>query len=349
MANSKHTTPRELSTYTRHSDRSKTNEHKTRQQDSELKEHQDKEKEKDDDQHQFDIENFQMKRFISPSEDMVYLNVGGEQFVTLKSTLTYIPNTVLTLLCSPQWEEKIPKDKHGHIFLDCDPISFKHLLSQLREWSCSHKSKNHKKVFDSPLNDPKGFRNLCRQLGFDQKYVDGIYRQDRFNKVCGNAILEDNGLIATQIINYHHYCEIRGTNVYSTGIHRLQLKIERRRRSRALNNGNDWIFIGIIWSSTPMQERSFDSPTAYGWAGQKQVYLKGNVANIEGYGGWDSDLCENDTVELIMNCNEKKIQLFNQRTNKLYEILIDIVTGCPFPWQLHVNLYYPDDLLRILT
>ncbi|CAF1040920.1 unnamed protein product [Didymodactylos carnosus] len=380
MSDSTHTIPRELSSYNQNNDPKPSQEleqkeHQVTEKDDaqkprqelQQKEHQVTEKdddqkprqelqqkkhqvkEKNNDQKQFDIKNFQMKRFLSHSEDIVYLNVGGKQFVTLKSTLNYIPNTVLALLCSPQWEDKIPKDENGHLFLDCDPIPFRHLLSQLREWSCNRKSKNHKKVFDLPSDDPMSFQNLCRQLSFDRKYVNGIYRQDQFNKVCGNAILKDNGLVATQLGNYHHYCEIRGTNFYSTGIHRLLLKIEHQRRIRTLKNQTDAIFIGIIWSSTPMQERSFDSPTAYGWTGQKQVYLNGIVAYPQEYGGWDSDLCLNDTVELIMNCNEKKIQLFNQRTNKVYEIIVDTVTGCPFPWQLHINLYYPDDLVRILS
>jgi hypothetical protein len=36
-----------------------------------------------------------------------------------------------------------------------------------------------------------------------------------------------------------------------------------------------------------MQEKSFQSSTAYGWAGQKQVFIKGVPASIQGYGGYD--------------------------------------------------------------
>jgi hypothetical protein len=39
----------------------------------------------------------------------------------------------------------------------------------------------------------------------------------------------------------------------------------------------------------------------------------------------------------------------NYRTRKTYEIPIDTQEGCPFPWQLHINLYSPDDRVKIIN
>jgi hypothetical protein len=46
-------------------------------------------------------------------------------------------------------------------------------------------------------------------------------------------------------------------NVYSYGINRIALTLKHQ----AIDKYNT--FIGIIWSGTPMQEKSFQSSTAY--------------------------------------------------------------------------------------
>ncbi len=57
----------------------------------------------------------------------------------------------------------------------------------------------------------------------------------------------------------------------------------------------------------------------------------------------------NDTVDIILNCQLGLISLFNHRTRKKYEIQVDLKKGCPLPWQLHINLYGPDDRVKIIN
>jgi hypothetical protein len=154
--------------------------------------------------------------------------------------------------------------------------------------------------------------------------------------------LEENGLLAKHAGSYRH-AECRGMNVYSTGINRIILIIEHQEMEKYD------IFIGILWSGTAKQEKSFESSTAYGWAGQKRVYFKGIPSPIQGYGGYDSDMCTNDTIELILNCQLSLLSMINHRTRKRYEIPIDTREGCPFPWQLHVNLHAANDRVKIIN
>jgi hypothetical protein len=281
-----------------------------------------------------------MSRFcVSTNDDpLVLLNIGGTHMTTRQSTLMRIPNTVLALSLIPPWSETIARDHDGRVFFDCDPVLFQYLLSQLRDWSSS------RKVFDLPKDDfqRQRFRSLCVQLNFDLHLIDGINRHEKFNKICGHVILDDKGLVARHAGSYR-YSECRGMNVYSSGIHRITLTLKHQINEKYNT------FIGIIWSATPMQEKSFESSTAYGWAGQKQVFLKGKPALIEGYGGYDSDICSHDTVDIILNCQLAVISLYNHRTRKLYEIPIDLQQGCPLPWQLHINLYGPDDRVKIIN
>lgn len=279
-----------------------------------------------------------MSRFcVSIEEDpIILLNIGGRHFSTRRSTLMNIPDTVLALACTSPWSEIMTRDQDGYLFFDFDPNLFEHLLNQLRDWSPS------RKVFDLPRNefDRQRFRSLCAQLNFNSDLIDGIHRNEKFNKLSRHVVLEEKGCMAIHGGNQRH-AECRGINVYSSGINRIIL-ILKHREVEKYNT-----FIGIIWSGTAMQERSFESSTAYGWAGHKQVYLKGISSSIQGYGGYDSDMCVNDTIELTLNCQLNFISMLNYRTRKIYEIPIDIHEGCPFPWQLHINLYAPNDRIKI--
>ena len=281
-----------------------------------------------------------MSRFcISIDDDpLVLLNIAGTHMTTRRSTLMRIPNTVLALALTSPWTEKITRDDDGRLFFDCDPILFQYLLNQLRDWSSS------RRIFDLPKeqHERERFRSLCLRLNFDSYLIDGIYRQEKFIKICGHVVLDENGLVARHDTSYR-FAECRGMNVYSSGIHRIALTLKHQ------TNDKYNTFIGIIWSGTPMQEKSIESPTAYGWAGQKQVYLNGVPVTMQGYGGYDSDMCTNDTVDITLNCQLGLISLFNHRTRKVYEIQVDLKEGCPLPWRLHINLYGPDDRVKIIN
>jgi hypothetical protein len=279
-----------------------------------------------------------MSRFCVSIDDdpLVLFNIGGTPMTTRRSTLTRIPNTVLALACTSPWSEQITRDNDGRVFFDCDPKLFQYLLNQLRDWSST------RKVFDLPKDEyeRERFRSLCLQFHFDLHLINGIYRHEKFTKVCGHIILDEKGFTARHAGSYR-FAECRGMNVYSSGINRIALTLHHQ----TIDKYNT--FIGIIWSGTPMQEKSFELPTAYGWGGQKQVFLKGVPAPMQGYGGYDSDICTQDNVDLTLNCQLGLISLFNHRTRKLYEIQVDLKEGCPLPWQLHINLFGPDDCVKI--
>ena len=56
----------------------------------------------------------------------------------------------------------------------------------------------------------------------------------------------------------------------------------------------------------------------------------------------------NDVISLIFNCDKRKISMINERTNTKYEVDVKI-NQCPFPWQLHLNLYEANSCIRILS
>ncbi|CAF1046128.1 unnamed protein product [Didymodactylos carnosus] len=90
------------------------------------------------------------------------------------------------------------------------------------------------------------------------------------------------------------------------------------------------------------------SKSFYGWAAgcPADVYLNG--MSEKGYGGFHGIL-EGDLIELGINSQEHKLELdIKCRTpNKHFEISIDL-QYCPFPWQIHLNMYHGEDCVRVI-
>ncbi|CAF1155482.1 unnamed protein product [Adineta steineri] len=173
-----------------------------------------------------------------------------------------------------------------------------------------------------------------------QKTNDEIWLQssEKFEKVCGKVQILENGLVAEHN-GTASTAEVRGFTKYSTGTHKISLKIEKM-------SSNQWMFWGIISQNTAAQNDSYSSKSASGWTSTKQVYLNGACNN--GYNNYRGDIVENDILYLTLNCDGQFIELENERTKQKYSIPIDL-NGCPFPWQLHINLCYSNDRIRILA
>ncbi|CAF1014851.1 unnamed protein product [Didymodactylos carnosus] len=164
---------------------------------------------------------------------------------------------------------------------------------------------------------------------------------ERFDKVYGDVTVEHRGTVAVHG-GVNKDAEIRGRNLYSSGIHNIRLHIDKM---------SGYLSFGISSSTTPIQKEFYASGPSYGWVVgwhtttlRSPVYVNG-VQSL-GYGDWDGDIRENETVELILNCDENKIQCLNQRTKEKYELQVD-VTSCPYPWQFHVTLRYAGDRVHI--
>ncbi|CAF1151753.1 unnamed protein product [Adineta steineri] len=82
--------------------------------------------------------------------DIISLNVGGERIVTLRKTLTSVPNSELARLISSSNETKY--DHLGQPFLDYNPKLFQHLLDQLRQGkNLTAPSNEDKNAYESML------------------------------------------------------------------------------------------------------------------------------------------------------------------------------------------------------
>jgi hypothetical protein len=159
-----------------------------------------------------------------------------------------------------------------------------------------------------------------------------------FEQALGNILITNN---STVVIHNQSgsYASVRGKCEYSTGEHRLRFGIENL-------SPNKWIFLGVVSKSAPTSNTSTIIAGTYGFAGKNNVWRDGSP--IKELNGYKSDFEINDTIQLLINCDQGKIRLINERTQKTDHLDVDI-TKCPFPWKLCVGLHYlSGERIRIL-
>jgi hypothetical protein len=160
---------------------------------------------------------------------------------------------------------------------------------------------------------------------------------ERFDRVLDDKlrIIEDGEVVIRDGPAQHK--EIRGKNEYASGCHKICLRIES---ALSIN-----ICLGINSKATPLQSQSHSSKSAYVWFSGNYIYSGGTCQNNS-----SNPLIEmekNDIIALIFDCDNQKISMTNERTNATHELPVN-VKNCPFPWQLHINLYNPQECVRIL-
>jgi hypothetical protein len=206
--------------------------------------------------------------------------------------------------------------------------------SDLEQWK--KKLDTMKKELAAPstinVHHEKKATSLISKIIFDVSALT-----DFFERPTGDIQMEDNGSLilhgqtSTQ-------ASVRGRNDYSWGLHRFHFKIEHLGTVK-------WMFFGIVSKEAPSETESYRTPSSYGWAGHNQVYIDG--VDNPGFSEYKTDLEINDTLELLVDCDQQIIHFINERTRRKYRLNVDSVK-CSLPWQLNLNLYNNDDRVRIL-
>ena len=263
--------------------------------------------------------------------DVLHLNVGGVHICTLRSTLTRIPGTIFhTLLAT---HEKLLLDRDGRIFLDYDPELFRLMLNQLREWS---EVKSEEYCFEMPTTssyDRQRFRNFLRELKFDEKCFD-LQFYNATHQLVGKTVQNSQGHIGDPGAGQPYFY---GSQIYSTGFHRIQVNISRDYLPIAPTVYMDGCWLGVINSTTnqPVSQSSLVcSPDAF--------------RNQSAY----NDVGYDDIFEIEIDCENQIVTARNQRTMKGRKnllILKNAEKNVPLPWRFCVCfLGLPGPSIQIL-
>jgi hypothetical protein len=169
------------------------------------------------------------------------------------------------------------------------------------------------------------------------KNTEFISSKEIFSRAIGNIRIQDKGLVIVKD-QLSRDATVRGASEYASGQHRVRFQMEEY-------SSGKWLFIGIISKDVPMEESSYNSRSVYGWGGVNEIFIDG-ICQI-GFNDHKCDIEKNDIVELFIDCDQRIIRLTNERTHSVYMLPVD-TSKCRLPWQINVNLYYPNDCVRIL-
>lgn len=113
-------------------------------------------------------------------------------------------------------------------------------------------------------------------------------------------------------------------------------------------NWSPWIFIGICSltdKSAYGDVRYHKLRSACGWSTNGDLWINGMGKRIQ----WTGIPIENDIIKLTIDCDQKTLTLFNERTlEKTKQIFIDYQDKTLLPWTFYIVLANQRYRLRLL-
>jgi hypothetical protein len=128
---------------------------------------------------------------------------------------------------------------------------------------------------------------------------------------------------------------------YLTGVYRLRLSIDK------FNSPSSWAFVGIISEGIRTQNSNYLNRSSFGWhLGRQSIISDRQTSTLHNYDG--RDIRQNDILTIIIDCNQKIIEIKNERTLDKHNLPINS-NDCPLPWLFAVNFNYKNmDSMHLL-
>jgi hypothetical protein len=163
------------------------------------------------------------------------------------------------------------------------------------------------------------------------KATQFIEQEERFGESSGDVRIEMNGHKIIHGGQKRSEAFVRGTCEYSLGKHNIRFVVTRESTKYSMS-------FGIIskLKLIPQSEGDMERST-YGWKSNDEMMsstakmpVSKEFRDMRGQKTFE--------IELSLDCDNRKISYFNQKTKNRREMNVDI-TVCPFPWQLLFYLY----------
>jgi hypothetical protein len=225
---------------------------------------------------------------------------------------------------SQQLSEQLIHGQTSDTFIETDLRRWKQILNDLKANLATPSTIAINQYMSTPL-----VQNI---------YVVSTATNELFLQTFNNKVrIEENGQLVIHDLSIGQ-TEIRGRNAYTTGCHKIRLRIEQ--------STNTWTFLGINSKVTPLGDQSNSSPSSYGWStnnynwsnGQPKSSLPNKCIHMK----------NGDIINLIIDCDKYLIMMINEHSEVTHELAVN-VDNCPLPWQLHVILHEPNSRIRLLT
>ena len=273
-------------------------------------------------------------------DDIIHLNVGGQKFSTTRATLCQVEGSLFATMFNGRWEDRVKRDKDGVVFFDFNPEYFGWILDYLRAKKISS-PENPAVLAEVPKNQMKNFNTLLEYLGLSDEILPTppteVVQNEKFNVCSPGITVQEDGKVAVHDSSRGHKY-VLGENVYQRGIVRFKLKLESF-------EDNNWIMVGIVKADViPKDNYSYNCVDSKGWAlGNNSGQGMWENGSLKKYASLVNQTKQGDTVELVLDCDAAKFSL-HLPTGQQFQIDISKSQA----WRLHVNMYWPNDKIRIV-
>ncbi len=131
---------------------------------------------------------------------------------------------------------------------------------------------------------------------------------------------------------------------YMNGIHHIRLSVDK------FNYPLSWAFVGIISEGIRIQNTenlNYLNRSSFGWhLGRQSIIYDRQTSTSHNYDG--RNIRQGDILIIIIDCNQKTIEIKNERTLNTHMISINS-NYCPLPWLFAINFNYQNqDLMHLL-
>jgi hypothetical protein len=89
--------------------------------------------------------------------------------------------------------------------------------------------------------------------------------------------------------------------------------------------------------------RAPETPYVYGWGNFDDSVINGQIQQF----GRSDFISKDDELTLTLNCNKRRIELENHRTNEHVHLSVELQV-CSFPWKFFVGFDWRGGCVRIL-
>lgn len=165
-------------------------------------------------------------------------------------------------------------------------------------------------------------------------------QNERFVESFGNVCIEKNGNVIRHIGSKNSNAFVRGICEYTSGQHHI--------RFNATGKGfNYYMSFGIISKSKSIPHDENDMKfSTYGWRTNDETLPIHNNRQRINSNFVDMKNMLTYEIELLIDCDNRKISYFNLQTKNTRELIVDIEI-CPFPWQFLFYLYAVDNAVQL--
>lgn len=158
---------------------------------------------------------------------------------------------------------------------------------------------------------------------------------ERFSRVIGDVTIEDQGQTVIHGARKRSDAFVFGENEYFQGQHQIRFVITKK-DARCLTT------FGIVSQQ--------NSSSVVGWnTNDETVGIRYSSSSSSRRSASTSKDFKGETIlqiELIIDCDQRKLLYYNERTTTTREISVDLNT-CPFPWRLYFYLFDTNDRVRL--